>query len=69
MLKSKEIDEIAAIVEDYRIAAINAKLAGFDGVELHGANGYLVDQFGPRAMISGAGVLVGAAWVLNSYAD
>lgn len=32
-------------------------------------HGYLVDRFGPRVMISGAGVLVGAAWVLNSYAD
>ena len=35
-------------------------------VPLHG---YLVDRFGPRMMISSAGVLVGAAWVLNSYAD
>jgi len=35
-------------------------------VPLHG---YLVDRFGPRVMISGAGILVGAAWVLNSYAD
>jgi MFS transporter, OFA family, oxalate/formate antiporter len=35
-------------------------------VPLHG---YLVDRFGPRVMISGAGLLVGAAWVLNSYAD
>jgi OFA family oxalate/formate antiporter-like MFS transporter len=32
-------------------------------------DGYLVDRFGPRIMISAAGVLVGAAWVLNSYAD
>src|SRR5258705_3848462 len=32
-------------------------------------NGYLVDRFGPRVMISGAGLLVGAAWVLNAYAD
>jgi len=32
-------------------------------------HGYLVDRFGPRVMISGAGILVGAAWVLNSYAD
>jgi N-ethylmaleimide reductase len=40
-----KISEIEHIVEDYRIAAINAKHAGFDGVELHGANGYLVDQF------------------------
>ena len=40
-----ETSEIEDIVEDYRIAATNAKQAGFDGVELHGANGYLVDQF------------------------
>src|SRR5215470_18020557 len=35
-------------------------------VPLHG---YLVDRFGPRMMFSAAGILVGAAWVLNSYAD
>ncbi len=39
------IDEIARVVEDYRHAAENARKAGFDGVQLHGANGYLVDQF------------------------
>lgn len=38
-------DEISTIVEQYRLAAINAQLAGFDGVEIHGANGYLLDQF------------------------
>jgi N-ethylmaleimide reductase len=38
-------EEIAGIVEDYRRAARNARDAGFDGVELHGANGYLIDQF------------------------
>ncbi|MFC0514239.1 alkene reductase [Mucilaginibacter angelicae] len=38
-------DEVKARVEEYRQAAIRAKEAGFDGVELHGANGYLVDQF------------------------
>lgn len=38
-------DEIAQIIEDYRKGAENAKKAGFDGVELHGANGYLLDQF------------------------
>ena len=38
-------DEIAATVEDYRKAAANAIAAGFDGVEIHGANGYLIDQF------------------------
>ncbi len=38
-------DEITRVVDDYRHAAENAKKAGFDGVQLHGANGYLVDQF------------------------
>ncbi|MBK9445562.1 MAG: alkene reductase [Betaproteobacteria bacterium] len=38
-------DELSAIVEAYRQAAINARDAGFDGVEVHGANGYLLDQF------------------------
>jgi N-ethylmaleimide reductase len=37
--------EIKALVQDYYKAAQRAKAAGFDGVELHGANGYLVDQF------------------------
>jgi len=37
--------ELAEIVEAYRTGAQNAKRAGFDGVELHGANGYLLDQF------------------------
>jgi N-ethylmaleimide reductase len=37
--------EIAGIVERFRQAAVRAKRAGFDGVELHGANGYLIDQF------------------------
>ncbi len=39
------IQEIPGIVEDYRHAARNAVAAGFDGVELHAANGYLIDQF------------------------
>jgi len=38
-------DEIPAIVEGFRKAAENAKEAGFDGVEVHGANGYLLDGF------------------------
>ena len=38
-------DEIPGIVAGFRAAARNAKAAGFDGVELHGANGYLLDQF------------------------
>jgi N-ethylmaleimide reductase len=38
-------DELPGIVAQFRTAAENAKAAGFDGVELHGANGYLLDQF------------------------
>ena len=40
-----EAEEVARVVGDYAHAAKNAKKAGFDGVQLHGANGYLVDQF------------------------
>lgn len=40
-----EISEIRAITEQYKQSAIRAKAAGFDGVELHAANGYLIDQF------------------------
>ena len=43
--RALETDEIARIVEDYRLAARNAKAAGFDGVEIHAANGYLIDAF------------------------
>jgi 2,4-dienoyl-CoA reductase-like NADH-dependent reductase (Old Yellow Enzyme family) len=39
------LEEIPSIVEQYRNAAQNALNAGFDGVEIHGANGYLLDQF------------------------
>jgi N-ethylmaleimide reductase len=39
------IAEIHQTIEDYRKAALNAIEAGFDGVEIHGANGYLIDQF------------------------
>ncbi|KZV48195.1 12-oxophytodienoate reductase 1-like [Dorcoceras hygrometricum] len=38
-------DEIPGIVNDFRLAAKNAIEAGFDGVEIHGANGYLIEQF------------------------
>ncbi|WP_313551119.1 alkene reductase [Pseudomonas sp.] len=43
--RALETDEIASIVEAYRKGAENARKAGFDGVEVHGANGYLLDQF------------------------
>ena len=38
-------NEVKQVVEQFRRGAMNAKTAGFDGVELHGANGYLLDQF------------------------
>jgi 2,4-dienoyl-CoA reductase-like NADH-dependent reductase (Old Yellow Enzyme family) len=43
--RALERSEIPGIVEAFRRGAENAQLAGFDGVELHGANGYLLDQF------------------------
>lgn len=43
--RALDVDEIKAIVDQYRVAANNAKAAGFDGVEVHAANGYLLDQF------------------------
>ncbi|MFJ8012614.1 alkene reductase [Streptomyces sp. NPDC096339] len=45
MPKELTEDEIARTIEDYAAAARNAVAAGFDGVELHGANGYLIHQF------------------------
>jgi N-ethylmaleimide reductase len=43
--RALETDEIPLIVQDYRQGAERAKAAGFDGIELHAANGYLIDQF------------------------
>ena len=43
--RALETSEIAGVVEAFRKGAENAKAAGFDGVEIHGANGYLIDQF------------------------
>ena len=43
--RALETDEIAGIVDDFRRGAENAQRAGFDGVEIHAANGYLIDQF------------------------
>ncbi|MBX3568412.1 MAG: alkene reductase [Rhizobiaceae bacterium] len=43
--RALDTDEIPGIVEDFRRGAVNARRAGFDGVEIHGANGYLIDQF------------------------
>ena len=43
--RALELGEIPRLIEDYRRAATNAKAAGFDGIELHAANGYLLQQF------------------------
>ncbi|MBD2187374.1 alkene reductase [Pseudanabaena mucicola] len=43
--RALETSDIPQIVEQYRLGAKNAIAAGFDGVEIHGANGYLIDQF------------------------
>ena len=43
--RALELEEISVIVEEYHQAAKNALAANFDGVEVHGANGYLIDQF------------------------
>jgi 2,4-dienoyl-CoA reductase-like NADH-dependent reductase (Old Yellow Enzyme family) len=43
--RALSLSEIKEVVEAYRQGAINAKAAGFDGVHVHGANGYLLDQF------------------------
>jgi N-ethylmaleimide reductase len=43
--RALETDELAGIVASYQAAALNAKAAGFDGVEVHSANGYLLNQF------------------------
>jgi N-ethylmaleimide reductase len=43
--RALELEELPGIVEDFRRGAANAIAAGFDGVEIHGANGYLLEQF------------------------
>jgi 2,4-dienoyl-CoA reductase-like NADH-dependent reductase (Old Yellow Enzyme family) len=43
--RALELPEIPRIVSAFRLGAVNALRAGFDGVEVHGANGYLLDQF------------------------
>jgi N-ethylmaleimide reductase len=43
--RSLALEEIPGIIDQFRVAAQNALVAGFDGVEIHGANGYLLDQF------------------------
>ena len=45
MPRPLEVDEIKATVADYKAAAVNAREAGFSGIEVHSANGYLLNQF------------------------
>ncbi|MFM5031612.1 alkene reductase [Aeromonas media] len=45
MPRALALEELPGIVDDFRQAAANAMAAGFDGVEIHGANGYLLEQF------------------------
>ena len=54
-------EQIKNIVADFRKGAENAKKAGFDGVEVHGANGYLLDQF-LRDGANNRGDLYGGSW-------
>ena len=43
--KAMSLDDIARLLQEFELAAHNAKSAGFDGIEIHSANGYLLDQF------------------------
>src|SRR6202041_1760321 len=43
--RALETHEVGQVIAAFRQAAVNAKAAGFDGVEIHGANGYLLEQF------------------------
>ncbi len=43
--KAMTAEDIARVLKEFEVAAVNAKAAGFDGVEIHAANGYLLDQF------------------------
>ena len=43
--RALQTEEVGQVVEAFRQAAVNARQAGFDGVEIHGANGYLLEQF------------------------
>lgn len=43
--RALEVDEMPGLVDEYRQAALRARAAGFDGVEVHAGNGYLLDQF------------------------
>lgn len=52
--RSLRADEIPRLLQDFRAGARNAMKAGFDGIQLHASNGYLIDQFCGTALTSGA---------------
>ena len=63
--RALETEEVPAIVEDYRRAAERAKSAGFDGVEIHSANGYLlISSYSPRPII-GRTAMEGASKIVS----
>lgn len=43
--RAATLEEINELIQNYALAARRAMIAGFDGIEIHGANGYLIDQF------------------------
>lgn len=71
--RALEADEIPSLVEAYRQGAENAKRAGFDGVEIHAANGYLIDQFlqdhSNQRTDSYGGTIENRTRLLNDIAD
>lgn len=65
--RALDVAEIAEIVRDYARAAENAREAGFDGVELHGANGYLIDQFLHASSNQRDDVYGGSPWARSRF--
>jgi N-ethylmaleimide reductase len=70
--RALDLDEIPGIIEDFRRGAANAIRAGFDGVEVHGANGYLLDQFAKDVAEVGAartGIRISPVTPANGISD
>lgn len=66
-LRALETDEIPGIIEGYRNGAKNALAAGFDGVEIHGANGYCWTSFYRKGPISGRTSTAGRLTIESTY--